>query len=103
MAYIDEVYQSNLVVLLPPDVPIYQGGIGYWDLFIPNQAWILGVEMATQWLDLVTWDVSNGIRWTVATAPPPLGIAQVTGSPLDSVGQRTVNVAHIIRFEYTPP
>ena len=63
----------------------------------------LRAELATQWLDLVTWDVSNGIRWTVATAPPSLGISQVTGSPLDSVGQRTVNVAHILRFEYTTP
>ena len=101
MAYIDEVYQTSLVMLLPPDVPVYAGGIGYWDLWLPNQSWILGADLATQWLDLITWDVSYGIRWTVATAAPTLGMAQVTGSPLDSVGQRTVNVAHIVRFEYT--
>lgn len=102
-AYIDQFYETQLVLLAPPSVPVTLGGVGTWNLQLPNESWLLGAEIASQWLELSQWDVSNGIRWTVATLPSPLDMAQIVGEVAGAKGQRTVNAAHIIRFEYTPP
>ena len=61
----------------------------------------LGVEIGTQWLELTNWNVSNGIKWTVASTMPTLDMAMVHGHPTEPTGQRTVNVAHIVRIEHT--
>lgn len=101
MCYLDEIYLSQLTVLAPPPVPGLVLGVGHWDLWLPNQPWILGAELASQWLELPGWNVSNGIRFTVATAMPTLDMAMVTGGIADPEGTRTVNLAHIVRFEHS--
>ncbi len=101
MCYLDEIYLSQLTVLAPPPIPGLMLGVGHWDLWLPNQPWILGAELASQWLELPGWNVSNGIRFTVATAMPTLDMAMVIGGLAEPDGTRKVNLAHIVRFEYS--
>lgn len=99
--YLDEIYQSQLSVLVPPAAPGCTSAFAHWELWLPNQPWILGAELASQWLELPGWNVSNGIKWTVATSMPALDMAMVVGELAGVAGRRSVNVAHIVRFEYT--
>lgn len=101
MCYLDQIYHSNFVMLAPTEVPGLTTTFGYWTLWLPNQPFFLGVEIGTQWLELTNWNVSNGIKWTVASTMPTLDMAMVHGHPTEATGQRTVNVAHIVRIEHT--
>ncbi len=101
MCYLDEIYLSQLTFLTPPPVPGLVIGIGYWDLWLPNQPWILGAEFASQWLELPGWNVSNGMRYTVATTMPTLDMAMLTGDLNSPDGTKSVNAAHVVRFEYS--
>ncbi len=106
MCYLDEIYESQFVMLTIPEVsgPAMAGfdtTFGYMTLWLPNQPWFLGVEIGTQWLELTNWNVSNGIKWTVASTMPTLDMAMLHAHPTEATGQRTVNVAHIVRIEHT--
>jgi hypothetical protein len=101
MAYLDQVYASSLVALMPV-IPGFPGGIGDWEVPLPQDPAFLGAEFGSQWLELSQWNVSNGLRWTIGSQPPALDMAFVDGMPADLVGQRRVNSALIVRFELMP-
>lgn len=102
-AYLDEFYLSTFALLVPPPVPVTTSGMADWEVPLPSEPWMLGVTLAAQFIELTQSDVSNGIQWTVSSTMPTLGMAQISGVATEAKGERFVNVAHILRFEYTPP
>jgi hypothetical protein len=80
-----------------------QGGIATCRLHIPSQPWTLGMQLATQWLDLAQPASSNAIRWTIANNIPTLDMALIEGHPLETTGEVSVHLAHVIRLDYQGP
>lgn len=103
MAYLEEVYLSRLFFMTAPPIPLLNVGVANWGIPLPNESWMLGLEFASQWLDLVTWDVSNGVLIRISSVPPSFDMAHVEGLANDPVGDRSVNSAPVLRFEYTTP
>jgi hypothetical protein len=69
-------------------------------LRIPPTAAVFGLELATQWLDLLQMATSNGVHWRIGTALPQLDMALVEGHPSVATGTVTNYLAHVFRFEY---
>jgi hypothetical protein len=59
-----------------------------------------GLQLTTQWFDLMQFATSNAITWTVASAMPTLDMALNEGHPAEATGNVTVHLAHVMRFEY---
>ncbi len=76
-----------------------RGGLAQFPFLIPNQPWVLGGQLATQWLDASNLTSSNGVLWTVATQAPTLDMAHVDGVANDITGHVATFKAHVLRFE----
>ncbi len=100
--------QSNLVLstqvamFVPESNPLLApfGGVAECRIHLPNDPWIFGLTLTTQWLDLVQPATSNAIQWSVANVMPTLDMALVEGSPLDQGGEVSVHLAPVWRIEY---
>ena len=93
---------SVVVPFVPELVPAvqYRGGVADFRLYLPNQSWMFGVQLTTQWFELSQMATSNAITWTVAGAMPTLDMALIEGDPGDATGEVSVHLAHVLRFEY---
>lgn len=80
-----------------------RGGYGSVQIKLPNEQWILGARVSTQWFDLAQLATSNGLQWTVASSIPTLDMALVEGHPMDALGDVRVHLAHVLRFEHQAP
>jgi hypothetical protein len=69
------------------------GGVAESRVHLPNEPWIFGLTLTTQWLEITQPATSNAIRWTVANTMPSLDMALVEGSPLDLGGEVSVHLA----------
>lgn len=67
---------------------------------IPASAATFGVQMTTQWFDLLELATSNAITWTVGSSIPTLDMALNEGHPSGATGNVTNYLAHVLRFEY---
>lgn len=76
------------------------GGVAVVRLRLPNQAWILGVSLATQWLDLAQPATSNAFLWSVATSIPTLDMTLIEAHPLETTGEVSVHLAHVLRLHW---
>lgn len=103
MAYLEEIYLSQLFFMVAPPIPHFTVGLSDWIVGLPNESWVVGLELASQWVDLSTWDVSNGIRFRVAGTVPTLGLANIDGAVGAADGDRSVQAAPLLRFEFTNP
>ena len=100
-----ELFLSTLDVLearifVPDTEAPSRGGRADVELKIPGISAVLGLSLATQWLDWSQSATSNAIEWTIAPAVPSLDMALVDGDPQEANGNVTVHLAHVIRFEY---
>ena len=97
--------KTRVATFQPQTIPILapRGGEARTLLRIPNETWVFGLQLSTQWLDLAQPATSNTVRWTVASAIPTLDLALVAGHPLESTGNVTVHIAHVLRFEHQAP
>ena len=93
---------SVVVPFVPELVPAvqYRGGVADFRLYLPNQSWMFGVQLTTQWFELSQMATSNAITWTVAGAMPTLDMALIEGDPGDATGEVSVHLAHVLRLEY---
>jgi hypothetical protein len=92
-----------MAAVFEPEVnPLLQpfGGIAELRLHLPDDPWIFGMTLSTQWLDLMQPATSNAVEWTIASQMPSLDMALVEGSPLDTNGEVSVHLAQVMRFEY---
>jgi hypothetical protein len=90
---------ASFVPELVPDLQS-RGGVAEVRLHLPNQSWVFGVQMTTQWFELSQLATSNAITWTVAQSMPSLDMALNEGDPGDTTGEVSVHLAHVLRFEY---
>jgi hypothetical protein len=74
-------------------------GLGQWFLEIPNNHTLQGLSLATQWFDLATQSTTDGISWSIGSAPQ-IDMATVEGDAQYASGRLSAHVAAIIRFEY---
>ena len=94
---------STMVAMFEPETnPLLLafGGIAEVRVHLPNDPWIFGMTLTTQWLDISQQATSNAVQWTVASQMPGLDMALVEGSPLDTTGEVSVHLAQIMRLEY---
>lgn len=77
-----------------------RGGLAEARVKLPNNPLLLGAGMTTQWLEYPTNVVSNAIEWRISTAGSTLDMALLEGSPLESGGELSVHLAHVMRFEF---
>lgn len=96
---------SLFAVFVPEADPrlAHRGGRASIELPLPNQQWMLGASLSTQWFDLGQLATSNALRWTVASQMPSLDLALVDGHPQDTGGNVSVHLAHVLRFEHQAP
>lgn len=76
------------------------GGVAEVRVHLPNDPWIFGMTLTTQWLDITQPATSNAVQWTIANQMPSLDMALVEGSPLDTTGEVSVHLAQVMRLEY---
>ncbi|MCU0867908.1 MAG: hypothetical protein MUC36_29330 [Planctomycetes bacterium] len=57
-----------------------------------------GLQMATQWFDLVQLATSNTFHWTIGGAVPNLDMALVEGNSQGARGNVTNYLAHVLRL-----
>lgn len=90
-----------LAPFVPAAAPALQhlGGHASVVLRVPNDPAVFGATLTTQWLEWTQQATSNAIEWTVANAPPSLGMALLEGHPQEPSGNLTVHLAHVLRFE----
>jgi hypothetical protein len=100
-SYLDPAGIAAVTLSLFVTEPGVLGG-GYCEQFLPlpNEPWILGASMASQWAGVPSWTVTNGVQWTVGTAIPTLDMAHIEGNANDVDGVVAVHQAHVIRFEF---
>jgi hypothetical protein len=95
-----------LAAVIVPFVPeadpslLGRGGVADYRLHLPDQSWMFGMQLTTQWFEPSQLASSNGITWTVASGMPTLDMALVEGSPSEPKGEVSVHLAHVMRFEY---
>ncbi|MEO6596942.1 MAG: hypothetical protein ABIP94_19525 [Planctomycetota bacterium] len=100
------LYLSSLDALVPavfePEVhPLLVGqATAEVRVKIPSNVAVFGITFTTQWLEWSQLATSNAIEWTVAAAIPTLDMAVVDGHPAEALGEVSVNMAHVLRFEY---
>ncbi len=100
--YLGDIYLMQVAQFQPfPEMALQpRGGLAEFRPQIPSASWVLGVQLTTQWLDLVDLVSSNAITWTIDSAMPTLDMALVDGMASDVGGSVTTNLAHVLRFEY---
>lgn len=102
-----ELHLSTLDALLPavflPDSHpslVSRGGRADVYLHVPSNPLLLGVTLATQWLDWNQTATSNAIEWSLAAAMPTLDMSLVEADPADTTGNVTAFIAPVLRFEH---
>lgn len=96
------VLSTSVKMFVPETNPLLAayGGIAEARIRLPDDPWVYGLTLTTQWLDMTQLATSNAIQWTVASAMPTLDMALVEGSPLDVTGEVSVHLAQVMRIEY---
>ncbi len=100
--YLSDVWIVHVAQFVPfpePELASLGGGAEL-RVRIPNEPWVLGGQLATQWLDMVAGHASNAVLWSIAPTMPSLDMALVDGVAGDSTGNVLTYRAHVLRFEY---
>ncbi|MGK0157399.1 MAG: hypothetical protein ACI9SE_004378 [Neolewinella sp.] len=89
-------------LFIPDPDPAFAASGGLADLLIkmPNTPAAQGFTLTTQWFDWSQQATSNAIEWTIASSVPSLDMASIEGHALDSIGNASVHIAPVIRFEH---
>lgn len=79
---------------------VARGGEAAFRAKIPNLPPFLGMTLTTQWIEATQLVSSNAVEWTIANAAPALDMALVEGSSLEAIGEVSVHLAPVVRFEF---
>lgn len=93
-------------MFVPPLIPnsTLTEGFALAKVQLPAQPWLLGACLASQWLDLGQFAVSNADEWTIASQAPSLGMARVAAFHVQgaapAAGEVDLTLVPVVRFEF---
>jgi hypothetical protein len=91
---------------VPPLIPnsVLTEGLALAKVQLPAETWLLGACLASQWLDLGQFAVSNADEWTISSQVPALPMARVAAfhqqGAAPASGDIDLTLAPVVRFEF---